>query len=87
MVIFFKNTPKSNKSGLGISFGRILYRSFIRGLIGDLFIYLRIPIFLSVVIAIAFSVLITGAFHEDGLADSADGLGRGNSKRINGNYS
>ena len=28
-------------------------------------------------IAIAFSVLITGAFHEDGLADSADGLGAG----------
>ena len=47
------------------------------GLVGDLFIYLRIPIFLSVVIAIAFSVLITGAFHEDGLADSADGLGAG----------
>ena len=35
------------------------------------------PIFVSAAIAIAFSVFITGAFHEDGLADMADGFGAG----------
>ena len=54
------------------------------GVIGDYFIYLELPIFLSCVIAITFSVLLTGAFHEDGLADTADGLGAGGTpKRIN----
>ena len=57
---------------------------FLSGVIGDYFIYLELPIFLSCVIAITFSVLLTGAFHEDGLADTADGLGAGGSpKRIN----
>ena len=35
------------------------------------------PLTIAVALSIAFSVWITGAFHEDGLADSADGLGGG----------
>ena len=54
------------------------------GVLGDFLIFLGLPIFLSCVIAITFSVALTGAFHEDGLADTADGLGAGGSpKRIN----
>ena len=54
------------------------------GMLGDLLIFLGLPIFLSCVIAITMSILLTGAFHEDGLADTADGLGAGGSpQRIN----
>ena len=49
------------------------------GILGDLCIYIELPIFLSCVTAIAFSVILTGAFHEDGLADMADGFGAGGS--------
>jgi adenosylcobinamide-GDP ribazoletransferase len=53
-------------------------------MLGDLFIFLGLPIFLSCIIAITMSILLTGAFHEDGLADTADGLGAGGSpQRIN----
>ncbi len=53
-------------------------------MLGDLLIFLGLPIFLSCIIAITISVLLTGAFHEDGLADTADGLGAGGSpQRIN----
>ena len=31
----------------------------------------------AAVLSTAFSILLTGAFHEDGLADTADGLGGG----------
>lgn len=34
-----------------------------------------LPSFVSAVVAVAFGVWITGAFHEDGLADTADALG------------
>ena len=44
------------------------------GLVGDIFIYFGLPIFLSCTISIVISVILTGAFHEDGLADSSDGL-------------
>ena len=54
------------------------------GVLGDLLIFLGLPIFLSCIIAITLSVILTGAFHEDGLADTADGLGAGGSpQRIN----
>ena len=53
-------------------------------MLGDLLIFLGLPIFLSCIIAITMSILLTGAFHEDGLADTADGLGAGGSpQRIN----
>ncbi len=54
------------------------------GLLGDLLIFLELSIFLSCIIAISLSIILTGAFHEDGLADTADGLGAGGSpQRIN----
>lgn len=34
-----------------------------------------LPMSVSVLITMAFSLLLTGAFHEDGLADMADGIG------------
>ena len=54
------------------------------GLLGDFLIYLGLSVFLSCIVAITMSVILTGAFHEDGLADTADGLGAGGSpERIN----
>ena len=54
------------------------------GLLGDFLIYLGLSVFLSCVLAITLSVILTGAFHEDGLADTADGLGAGGTpERIN----
>lgn len=44
---------------------------------------LLLPHALAVIISMAASIYLTGAFHEDGLADSADGLGGGwDSERI-----
>ena len=49
-----------------------------------LLIFLGMSIFLSCIIAINLSIILTGAFHEDGLADTADGLGAGGyPERIN----
>ena len=54
------------------------------GVLGDFLIFLGLSNFLSCIIAISLSVILTGAFHEDGLADTADGLGAGGSpERIN----
>ncbi|MBD5370214.1 MAG: adenosylcobinamide-GDP ribazoletransferase [Bacteroides sp.] len=39
------------------------------------------PPFVSVTIGFAFRILLTGALHEDGLADFADGFGGGTSRR------
>lgn len=36
-----------------------------------------VPLALAVLASMLFGILLTGAFHEDGLADSADGLGGG----------
>ena len=54
------------------------------GGLGDILLFLGLPIFVASVIAVALSVFITGAIHEDGLADMTDGFGAGgNSERIN----
>lgn len=51
------------------------------GLIGAAMLFgagaLGLTPFLGAVLAVAAMVLVTGAFHEDGLADTADGLGGG----------
>lgn len=39
-----------------------------------------LPLTLAVGLSIAASILVTGAFHEDGLSDFADGMGGGHSK-------
>ena len=57
---------------------------FCSGLIGDICLFFDISNFLSCLIAIATSIMISGAFHEDGLADMADGFGAGGSpERVN----
>ncbi|MFP7672748.1 adenosylcobinamide-GDP ribazoletransferase [Marivita sp. S0852] len=38
---------------------------------------LAVPMIVAVLLSMAATIFITGAFHEDGLADSADGLGGG----------
>ncbi len=54
------------------------------GFFGDLCLFFELSNFLSCSLAIALSILLTGAFHEDGLADTADGFGAGgSSERIN----
>ena len=61
-----------------------LLTGILSGVLGDFLIFLGLPIFLCCIIAITLSVILTGAFHEDGLADTADGLGAGGSpERIN----
>lgn len=50
------------------------------GLIGVIAFYLAMQVFthpIAVLISMAATIFATGAFHEDGLADSADGLGGG----------
>lgn len=50
------------------------------GLIGVAAFYLAMQVFahsIAVLISMAVTIFATGAFHEDGLADSADGLGGG----------
>src|SRR5688572_25313631 len=50
------------------------------GLIGVVAFYLAMQVFthpIAVLISMAATIFATGAFHEDGLADSADGLGGG----------
>jgi len=50
------------------------------GLVGAVFFYLATFVFphaLAVLVSMASTIYLTGAFHEDGLADSADGFGGG----------
>ena len=81
---FFSNKPP-NLTNAAWSFPLIGYIiGIISGFIGELCININLSIFLSCTIAIAFSVMITGAFHEDGMADMAAGFGAGGSpEKIN----
>ena len=66
---FFSNKPP-NLTDAAWSFPLIGYLiGIVSGLIGDLCLFMNLSILLSCTIAIAFSLIITGAFHEDGLAD------------------
>jgi adenosylcobinamide-GDP ribazoletransferase len=52
------------------------------GLVGALVLAISadwLPLWPALLLSLAATVLMTGAFHEDGLADSADGLGGGSS--------
>lgn len=56
---------------------------WIVGLLGALVTWLAawvLPLSLAVVLGMAATILVTGAFHEDGFADSCDGFGGGWSK-------
>ena len=78
---YFSNKPP-NLTKAAWSFPIIGFLvGILSGIFGDLCIFIDLPIFLSCIIAIISSVLLTGAFHEDGLADTADGLGAGGSPR------
>ena len=57
----------------GILVGAIIYLSFCVA------IYFNIPPLISAVLAISIGIIVTGGFHEDGLADTSDGFfgGRG----------
>ncbi len=81
---FFSNKAP-NLTNAAWSFPLVgLLIGFLSGFFGDLLITLGLPFFLSSVISILISIILTGAFHEDGLADTSDGLGAGGSgKRIN----
>ena len=50
---------------------------FIAGSLGQLLILMDLSIILSCAIATAFCIYLSGAYHEDGLADMADGFGAG----------
>lgn len=53
------------------------------GLLSAAALYLgaqMLPLAMAVVLGIAAGILVTGAFHEDGLSDFADGMGGGHSK-------
>tara|TARA_B100000674_G_scaffold451911_1_gene423075 strand:+ start:362 stop:1135 length:774 start_codon:yes stop_codon:yes gene_type:complete len=47
------------------------------GSLGQVLVLLGFPVLLSCAIATAFCIYLSGAYHEDGLADMADGFGAG----------
>ena len=77
-TFFSKEPPNLTRAAWCFPFVGFII-GILSGMIGDLCILINLPIFLSCSIAVALSVLITGAFHEDGLADMADGFGAGGS--------
>ena len=80
---FSDKAPNLTKAGWAFPLVGLLI-GVLSGVLGDFLIFLGLPIFLCCIIAITLSVILTGAFHEDGLADTADGLGAGGSpERIN----
>ena len=83
MVFFSDKAPDLTNAAWAFPLVGFLI-GLLSGMLGDFLIFLGLPIFLSCIIAITMSILLTGAFHEDGLADTADGLGAGGSpQRIN----
>jgi adenosylcobinamide-GDP ribazoletransferase len=73
------NTPFSNQL-LNQSSRYFSLVGWLVGLIGAFSVWLSsqlFPVSVSIVISMLTTILLTGAFHEDGLADSADGLGGG----------
>ena len=63
----------------GLAFPLVgLIVGFLSGAIGDICIAIGLPLFLSCVLSIALSIVMTGAFHEYGLV-MADGFGAGGS--------
>lgn len=77
-TFFSKEPPNLTRAAWCFPFVGFII-GILSGMIGDLCILINLPIFLSCSIAVSLSVLITGAFHEDGLADMADGFGAGGS--------
>ena len=59
----------------GMIIGSITYLSYYLAL------YLNLSLFVSAIIALLISILITGGMHEDGLADSCDGIFGGKNKK------
>ena len=57
----------------GVIIGSIIFISFCLAL------FLKIPLFISVILALTIGIFITGGIHEDGLADTCDGIFGGNS--------
>ena len=58
-------------AGIGLAGGTLFY----------ILLVVQIPVAISAVTTICFIVILTGALHEDGLADTADGLGGGDNKK------
>lgn len=50
------------------------------GLAGNLLVYLGAPVGIAAAVMLGVLAIVTGAMHEDGLADCADGLGGGRDK-------
>ena len=52
----------------GIIIGSFIYLTF------WFLIYIKVPLFIAVILSLALGIFVTGGIHEDGLADSCDGI-------------